>query len=421
MDVRKLAHEAINKILEKGGYSNIVINEYLSKYELTKEDKALFTILVLGTVEKKISIDYYIQDYLTKKQKTWVLNLLRMGVYQLVYLNIPEHVVVNETVNVANIKDKYIGKFVNAVLRNFLRNPLKSIDNLGELDYLSIKYSYPKWLVAYLLKDYDSQTVIKIFEENEDKKKTSIRINNLKSNYDEVAKILTNDGIEFSRHELVNNGLVVNKSIVNHSLFLSGKVTIQDIASQKVSEVLNPSKGSIVLDICSAPGGKTSHLADIMNNTGEIHACDVHEHKLKLMKTNFKRLGVENVKLQLIDGRMIKDHVKSGAFDYILADLPCSGLGVLGHKVDVKYNINIESIEEIIKLQEEILNSTADLLKVGGYYVYSTCTINKAENEEQVKKFLESHLNYEKIEEHVYLPFEYHTDGFYICKMRRNK
>lgn len=421
MDVRKLALEAINKILEKGGYSNIVINEYLSKYELTKEDKALFTILVLGTVEKKISIDYYIQDYLTKKQKTWVLNLLRMGVYQLVYLNIPEHVVVNETVNVANIKDKYIGKFVNAVLRNFLRNPLKSIDNLGELDYLSIKYSYPKWLVAYLLKDYDSQTVIKIFEENEDKKKTSIRINNLKSNYDEVAKILTNDGIEFSRHELVNNGLVVNKSIVNHSLFLSGKVTIQDIASQKVSEVLNPSKGSIVLDICSAPGGKTSHLADIMNNTGEIHACDVHEHKLKLMKTNFKRLGVENVKLQLIDGRMIKDHVKSGAFDYILADLPCSGLGVLGHKVDVKYNINIESIEEIIKLQEEILNSTADLLKVGGYYVYSTCTINKAENEEQVKKFLESHLNYEKIEEHVYLPFEYHTDGFYICKMRRNK
>ena len=421
MDVRKLALEAINKILEKGGYSNIVINEYLSKYELTKEDKALFTILVLGTVEKKISIDYYLQDYLTKKQKTWVLNLLRMGVYQLVYLNIPEHVVVNETVNVANIKDKYIGKFVNAVLRNFLRNPLKSIDNLGELDYLSIKYSYPKWLVAYLLKDYDSQTVIKIFEENEDKKKTSIRINNLKSNYDEVAKILTNDGIEFSRHELVNNGLVVNKSIVNHSLFLSGKVTIQDIASQKVSEVLNPSKGSIVLDICSAPGGKTSHLADIMNNTGEIHACDVHEHKLKLMKTNFKRLGVENVKLQLIDGRMIKDHVKSGAFDYILADLPCSGLGVLGHKVDVKYNINIESIEEIIKLQEEILNSTADLLKVGGYYVYSTCTINKAENEEQVKKFLESHLNYEKIEEHVYLPFEYHTDGFYICKMRRNK
>lgn len=421
MDVRKLALDAINKILEDGGFSNIVINEFLSKYEFSKEDKALFTILVLGTVEKKITIDYYLEDYLTKKQKPWVLNLLRMGIYQLVFLNIPEHVVVNETVNVANIKDKYIGKFVNAVLRNFLRNPIKSLDQLDELDYLSIKYSYPKWLVAYLLKDYDKEIVIKIFEENEDKKKTSIRVNTLKSNVEEVIKILENEEIEYTKHELVRNGLVVSKNIVNHSLFLSGKVTIQDIASQKVSEVLNPVPNSIVLDICSAPGGKTAHLADIMKNTGEIHACDVHEHKLKLMKTNFKRLGVENVKLQLIDGRMIKDHVKSEAFDYILADLPCSGLGVLGHKVDIKYNISLDSIEEIITLQEEILNATCDLLKAGGYYVYSTCTINKAENEEQIKKFLESHPNYEKVEEHLYLPFEYHTDGFYICKMRRNK
>ncbi|MFA5542815.1 MAG: 16S rRNA (cytosine(967)-C(5))-methyltransferase RsmB [Bacilli bacterium] len=421
MNVRKLALEAIVKIVDKGGYSNIVVNEYLTKYELPKEEKALFTILVLGTVEKMITLDYYLEDFLKKKQKPWVINLLRMGIYQLVFLNIPEHAVVNETVEVANTKDKFVGKFVNAVFRSFLRAEVKDIEKLEGIEYLSVKYSYPQWLVSYLLKDYSYNQVIKIFEENEDNKKTSIRVNTLKSSNEEVIKILEEDGIEYSISSLVENGIIVNKSIISHSLFINGKITVQDIASQKVSEVINPQHESKILDLCSAPGGKTMHLASIMENTGEIYACDIHEHKIKLMKSNFRKLGVNNVKLQLVDARNIRNYVKKESFDYILADLPCSGLGVLGHKVDLKYNINLDSIEEIITLQEEILETTKDLVKVGGYYVYSTCTINKKENEEQIEKFLLSNDNYEKVEEVMYLPYEHHTDGFYICKMRRNR
>jgi 16S rRNA (cytosine967-C5)-methyltransferase len=420
MNIRKLALEAIERILNKGGYSNIVINEYLTKYELSPEEKALFTKLVMGTVESKLTLEFYLEPYLRKKQKPWIHNLLLMSVYQLVYLNIPEYAIVNESVNIANLKDRLLGSFVNAVLRNFLRNNIRSMDTLDDIQGLSIKYSYPSWLVAYLLKDYSYEEVTKIFEVNALVKKTAIRVNTLKASLDEVKAELEKSEISFSTSPLVTDGLIVEKNVINHPLFTSGKITIQDIASQLTSVVLNPHEGSLILDLCSAPGGKAAHLAGIMNNTGEIYACDVFEHKLKLMKRNFKRLGVTNVNLQLIDARKVQEHVKAEAFDYVLADLPCSGLGVLGHKVDLKYHLTLDSINEIIELQKEILENTYMLVKKGGYYLISTCTINKSENEEQVANFLKNHPDFEKVEEKTILPFMYDTDGFYICKMRRN-
>ncbi len=420
MNVRKLALEAINRILNKGGYSNIVINEFFNKYELTNEEKALFTRLVLGTIEYKLTLEYYLEPFLKKKQKPWIHNLLLMSAYQIVYLNIPEHAIVNESVSIANLKDRSIGSFVNAVLRNFLRTEIRGFDNLDDLNKLSIKYSYPSWLVAYLLKDYKYEDVQKIFEENSLIRSTSIRVNTLKSSLDEVMNVFDGEGIKYKKNNLVTNGLMIDRNIINHSLFSSGKIIIQDIASQKVSEVLNPKKNSIIIDLCAAPGGKSSHIASIIENQGTIYACDIHDHKLKLMERNFKKLGVNCVKTQLVDARLVKDFVKQESFDYVLADLPCSGLGVLGHKVDLKYHMTLESIDEIIQLQEEILSSCSNLVKKGGYLVVSTCTINKKENEEQVRNFLKNNKNYEIEEEMTILPYMYHTDGFYICKLRRN-
>jgi len=419
MNPRRLALDAISKILDKGGYSNIVINEYLQKYELNPDDRALFTKLVLGTVEKKLTLEYFLEPFLHKKQKPWVLNLLLMSIYQLVELNIPDYAVVNEAVEIARIKNQQIASFVNAVLRNFLRNEVRSFTGLDELDYLSIKYSYPKWLVAYFLKDYDFEITEKIFLEFAKEKHQAIRVNTLKATKDEVINELQKEKINYQDSGLVKNGLIVEESIINHPLFTEGKVIIQDLASQLVSEIINPEENSIILDLCSAPGGKASHLASMMNNTGSIHACDIHPHKLKLMEENFKKLGVTNVTLQLIDARLIKDYVKEEAFDYVLADLPCSGLGVLGHKVDLKYHLQYEAILDIIKLQKEILDSTYMLVKKGGYFIISTCTLNKLENENQVKEFLTNHPFFEIVEEKTILPFEYGTDGFYICKLRR--
>ena len=421
VNIRKLALQAIERIIYKGGYANIVINEYLTKYELDDNDRRLFTKVVLGTVEKRITLAYYLEPFLKKKQKPVINCLLLMSVYQLVYLNIPDHVVVNESVKIANSTDRMIGNFINAVLRNFLRNELRTHDNLDEIQKLSVEYSYPTWLVAYLLKDYDYETVTKILQTNDEVKNDAIRINTLKANYDEVIDVLNKEKIEYQISDLVNDGLIVSKSMVNHQLFKEGKITVQDIASQMVTEITNPEENSLVIDLCSAPGGKTSHMAAWMNNTGTIYACDIHQHKIKLMEKNFKRLGVNNVKLQLIDARNVKDVVKEESFDYVVCDMPCSGLGVMGHKCDLKYNITHEAIEEIIKLQREILVSSYPLIKKGGYLTVSTCTINKSENEEQIAFLLKQFPDLQVEYQNTILPFEYNTDGFFICKLKKGE
>ena len=419
MNIRKLACEAIEQILYKGAFVNITISEYFNKFDLSKEEKALFTVLVMGTVEKKISLAYFLEPYLKKKQKPWVYVILLMSTYQIVYMRVENHYVVNEAVNLGNIKDRALGGFINAVLRNLLRHDLREISADDEIKYLSLKYSYPTWLVSYLLKDYSFLEVERLFTYNENTKKCAIRVNTLLSSKDEVINYLEENNIEYEISDLVENGIIASVPLIDSSLFKEGKITIQDIASQKVAEVLAPSKGSLVLDMCSAPGSKTAHISAIMQNTGTIYACDVYQHKIKLMKSNFKRLGVTNVKTQLIDARKLTSIVKKESFDYILLDMPCSGLGVMGHKVDLKYNLTYEAIEEIIKLQKELIDASYTLLKKGGKLLISTCTINKSENEEQVEYLTKNHSDMKVDEMHTYMPYDYNTDGFFICKLSK--
>lgn len=424
MNVRKLAVEALDKILDKGAYSNIIVNEYLSKFELSSEDKGLFTNLIYGTLQNLITIEYYLEPFLVKKKpKHYIMNLLCMAVYQIVYLDIPNYAILDETVKIARLKDERIASFVNGVLRNFLRNPLNDIEELkikgNNMRYLSVKYSHPEWLIAFFLKDYKMECLEQILAENNKVKYDAIRVNTLKSDKETVIKNLEENNIPYENIDIVKNGLIIKKPIFETEMFKNGLVTIQDISSQMVSEIANPDKNSIIIDLCSAPGGKSAHLAAIMNNTGRIFSCDVYPNKIKLMKDLFKRLGVTNATCEQIDAREVSSIVKEESFDYVIADVPCSGLGVISHKIDLKYRINLDSINEIIALQKEILAKTKDLVKKGGYYIYSTCTINKDENEKMIKAFISENNNFEVVFEKQILPQDYHSDGFYICKMRR--
>lgn len=420
MNIRKLALEAIEKILASKAYSNLAVSEYLTKYELSATDKALFSKIVYGTIQNLLTLEYYLDPYIGhKKQKPWVKYLLYLSVYQLYYLHIPEYAVVNEAVDIANVKDRAVGSFVNAVLHNVLRNERRSFQGLDEITYLSVRYSYPAWLISYILKDYDYETTENILKEYSEPKEEAIRINTLKTDKETVKSVLERDGIRYREISFVQNGMNVDTAIQNHKLFQEGLVTIQDASAQRVAEIVSPERGDAVLDVCSAPGGKAAHLSSLMENTGTIHACDIHPHKIRLMENLFQRLGVTNVKCQLVDARHLSDLVRAETFDKILADVPCSGIGVLSHKPDLKYHISLEGISEIRDLQKEIIDSTWELVKKGGFYIYSTCTINKEENEQQMEEFLRTHPDAEKIQEETILPLQYHSDGFYICKIRR--
>ena len=240
------------------------------------------------------------------------------------------------------------------------------------------------------------------------------RINTLKVDIDTLCSKLKSDGIEFENEDVI---IQTKVSLINTAYFKEGLIIAQDVSSIKVGQVVNPKKGAKVLDACSAPGGKSLHIAAIMENTGSITSCDVYEHKLNKIVDNANKLGVKIITPLLADAT---SYIYKEEYDYVLADVPCSGLGVIGHKPDLKYHITIKDIEDINKLQKQIIRHVKDYVKDGGILVYSTCTINKLENEWLIKDFLNEHKEFVKLEEEIILPNEY-QDGFYICKMRKEK
>ncbi|MGI6710645.1 MAG: 16S rRNA (cytosine(967)-C(5))-methyltransferase RsmB [Bacilli bacterium] len=420
MNARRFALEAIEKIIREKAFSNLVVNEYLNKFSLSKEDRRFFTQLVYGTVENQILLNYYLEPYIGQKsQKTWVKILLYMSVYQIVFMKMADYAVVNESVEIASIKNKHIGSFVNAVLRNFLRNELRTFEGLDEITELSIKYSYPIWIIKTFLNDLSYEKVKKILEENASVKKTHIRVNTLKSTNSKVEKFLIGRNYELEKSKLVKNGYIVDGVLLKSELFEDGSITFQDISSQLVAEVVNPKGLDLVVDLCSAPGGKTSHMSAIMDNKGKIIACDIYQHKANLMKKTFERLGCTNIEINIIDGREIKSIVEKETVDALIIDAPCSGLGVIRDKPDIKFKLSDESIQEVIKIQKELLESSYEIVKKGGSLTYSTCTINSYENQKQIASFLKKHPDFEKEYEKLILPYEYHSDGFYICKLRK--
>lgn len=430
-NVRSLSLKIITDILDNDAYSNIVINKELTASDLNRLDSALLTNIVYGTIKNKMLLEFYLQPFIEKKKvKRWVKYLMLMTIYQLVFLDkIPDHAAINEAVKIAKKRGGMtLSKFVNAVLRNFQRTELRSLDELkSRKQYLSIKYSFPTEILDIFIHDYGFDEVENILLALNQSPNNTLRVNNYLSDIDYVKSELDKLEIDYSTGLLSKNCLHIKSGNIAHlNIYKEGLVSIQDESSMKAVEILDPTPNSTVLDACSAPGGKTTYLGEIMDNTGKIYAHDLYEHKIQLINNYKKRVGLTNIEASVNDALELTDTYEENTFDYILVDAPCSGLGVIKRKPEIKYTKSIDDINEIIRVQTEILNEVKNLLKPGGILVYSTCTINKAENENQVSNFLENNINFELVtDQHIsgmmtILPMEYNSDGFFISKMIRN-
>lgn len=410
------AYRILNQYFEDESFLNIALNEELKKSELKREDKDLCTTIVYGTIQNLLAIQYQLQPYIKgKRVKKKIKTLLYLSLYQLIYLDkIPEYAVINEAVNIAKKQGYQTSKFVNAVLRNFVRNERRSLEGLDELERISIETSHPLWMVKMFNKQYGLEKTKKICLEDNTPPTRSGRVNTLKASKEELLK----EGC-FKEGTLSKDALLYNKgNLALTSYFKEGKVTIQDESSQLVARLLDPQKTDYVLDMCSAPGSKTTHLSALMENQGEIEAYDLYEHKVKLVEYNLRRLGVKNVHIQAGDSTKLKEVYPEKTFDRILLDAPCSGFGVLKRKPEIKYH-DSSIMDGLVSLQALLLENAYYLLKNDGTMVYSTCTINKKENELMIQKFIEKHPDMEVIKQRTILNYEYHTDGFFMCKMKK--
>ena len=408
----QLARDAITRIINEEAYTNLVVSEVIEKHSLTEHERRLFTKIVYGTVEKYLLLDYYLKPYTQgKRLKPYLKNTLRMGVYMLFFMDIANHFVVNELVKMVKKKDYKGSQLVNAIFRSILKQELPSIKASSYLEELSIKYSYPQSLVEEIYKQYPSD-IESILNMDYKQNYNIYRINTLKTSVEEVVEYLNTKSIKYM---IDKTTIWVENSLINDVLFKDGMIIAQDASSQKVGFIANPSPGDRVLDACSAPGGKACHMGTIMNNQGEIVCLDVYDHKIELIKENASIQGISIIKPMVQDSRTYEP---IELFDIIVIDAPCSGLGVMDHKVDLKYRMNAESMNGLVNLQKEILENLHKYVKLNGYLVYSTCTINQNENNKQMDEFIKNHPNYEKIYEEQILPNNL-GDGFYICKLQR--
>lgn len=432
--MRKLAVEILSKIDDENANSTRLLNEF-SK-DLSLIDKKFLREIVYGTLENRIYIDYIIKKLCKiriKKFDKKILNILRISIYQILFMDkVPCFAILNEAVNLSKIfKLKKFSSFVNGSLRNFLRNKDKflKIEKDNILDEFSLKYSINKELLEILIKDYGKKKTEEILENALLKPHFSIRISSFKKNEKFIVDGLKNLGYNLEKCTFLKNTYFVKNptDILKTEYFLNGDFTVQDVGSILVVDVLNPKENKNVLDICAAPGGKTAHMAFLMKNKGKILANDIVESKLKKIDENIKRLNIKNVTLLNFDASEFKEELKE-KFDFILCDLICSGSGVIDRKPEIKLFRNKEQIENIIKIQKKIFENSVKYLKNGGEIVYSTCSILKCENEENIKYFLENNKNLklEKInfleKEMDYiklLPKKEKHNGFFIAKFKK--
>lgn len=410
------AYKILNQYFLDSSYLNLALNEQLTSSHLNRKDKDLCTTIVYGTIQNLLYLQYQLEPYIKgKKVKRKIKTLLLMSLYQLIYLNkIPEYAIINEAVEIAKKENYHASQFVNAILRNFKRNPLKSLEQLDEIQRLSIETSHPEWMVKMFIKQYGIEKTKKICYENNTVPMRSARINTLKATKEELLQ-----DKHFKESLLSVDGLLYQKgNIAQTDYFKKGFITIQDESSQLVAPLLAPKENEYVLDMCGAPGSKTTHLAQLMNNTGTIDVYDLYEHKIKLIEKNCQRLGVTNVRTHVYDATLLDEIYQAKTFDCILLDAPCSGLGVLKRKPEIKFHSS-SIMDELIPLQTKLLEKAYYLLKNNGTMVYSTCTINKKENDFMIDQFIKNHPDMYVISKRTILNFEYHTDGFFMCKMKK--
>lgn len=433
-NARLLAVQLLDKTFQKNGFSNIVLDSALSGEELSAQDKKFCTAVYYGVIERKITLDHIISEYCSQPKKLdgTVINILRAGLYQLVYMDsVPDNAAVDESVKLAKkMKRMKFSGLVNAVLRNFIRNGKTYELPKKKYDRLSVEYSAPVWLIKKLTDEYGGNYAKAVLESSVKKPPVAIRLNPLRA--DEKILAENSQGYEFSKDSVIQNcyELISGGDITAISAFEKGMFHVQDKASQLCCMALNPQKNDIVLDICSAPGGKTFTMAELMENTGCVYAFDLYEKRVGLIKSGAERLGLTNIKAEVGDASVFNENIPQA--DKILCDVPCSGLGVIRRKPEIKYK-NPDEFRGLPEIQYSILENASKYLKKGGELVYSTCTLNKAENEEVIEKFLKNHSDFEPVDflknlgepftdfKAVLSPQYFNCDGFFISKIKRIK
>ena len=384
MSVKYVAMKLIS-FVDKGSYSNIVLNDAFKEFYLTAKEKAFITEIFYGVLRNKNFLDYMIEKNTKVIKKEWIRNLLRISIYQLTFMSSDAKGVVWEATEIAKKHGIAISKFINGTLRNYLRNKDLEIKKLHDEKNYEILYSIPLYFCDILEKQYGSENLNQAIISLKKIPYLSVRVNKLKYSEEEFEEFLKEKDIQIIKKVdsvyYVNSGLIINSKE-----FKEGKIIAQDASSYLAAKNLGAKSYDLVLDICAAPGGKTAVLAEEMENKGEIIAIDIHQHKKKLIEENMKKLGIDIVKATVLDARNVNKQGRK--FDKILVDVPCSGYGVIRKKPEILYTKNRENVEELASLQLEILNSAADILKNGGELIYSTCTIISQENTENVEKFL---------------------------------
>lgn len=438
MNCRKVAINILERIINEGAYSNIILSNELNNSDLSDKDKALVTEIVYGTLRRLKTIDTiiasFVKDISIMDKK--ILNILRVAVYQMNYLDkVPSYAACNEAVEEAKeISDKD-SKLVNGILRNFVKKEGKfDIVFRNKIDEIAFDLSFEPWMVRMFIKQYGEHEALEILEGLNNTPKMTVRVNSIKGDYEEVYEELEEAGYNIEEGCICPEAISIKggKGIENNQAFVDGKITVQDESAMLISPLLDLEEGMKVLDLCCAPGGKTTHIGELLNNTGEVLGFDLHENKLELVKENYERLGITNIKLAQMDATKLDAKLVSYA-DRVLLDVPCSGIGIIRKKPEIKWTKKRKDLKEIVEVQREILENAWEYLKTGGVMVYSTCTLNKEENEENIKWFLSKHkdatiekvfigkganLCYDQMGTLTILPNEY-MDGFYIAKISK--
>lgn len=426
---RNIALKSLYEINTKQAYSNIVLDKFINenREKLSNLDINFISELVYGVVTWKLTLEYIIQKYSKtkiKKMSDWVKNILYLGSYQIIFLDkVPKSAAVNESVNLCKKYNfKSVG-LVNAILRKIEKSDYKEISNItNSITRISLKYSMPEWIVKKFCDEYGEEETANICQNLNLRPNISVRINRLKGKMDLGEKGILEDF----------RTITGTKNITKTKEYIEGNITIQDEAAGLSSFVLAPKEGEIVLDACSAPGGKTTYLAELMHNKGKIVACDIYEERLKQVEQNAKRLGIDIIQTEVHDATKLKEEYVE-KFDKILLDVPCLGLGVIRRKPDIKWNRQEEDIKEISDIQFNILKTCSKYLKKNGTLVYSTCSMLKEENDAIIEKFIkEEKFETVNIEEQIpnefskittnnmvqFLPSQNH-DGFFITMLKK--
>ena len=433
-----LRNKVLNMLLEIDDkkQSHIVLKETLDSLKhLEKNQRAFVTRLFRGTIERQIELDYIIDAFSktpTGKMKKVIKYILRMSVYQLKYMDsVPVSAVCNEAVKLT-VKRKFNGLkgFVNGVLRNIANN-INSVEYpKNEMEMLSVKYSVPQWIIDMWNEQYGNEQTVKMLSGIYSRTETTVRCNESKAPVEDIIKSLKYADVEVKKSEIYDKALFISNynSLTDLDVFNSGMITVQDLSSMMVGLAANPKEGDYVIDVCAAPGGKTLHISEMMNRTGTVEARDLTKYKVNLINDNIKRLGNKNIITKVMDATVMDEKSIEKA-DIVIADLPCSGLGVINKKSDIKYNVSKEQILELVKLQRKILTVVSKYVKKGGTLIFSTCTVNKYENDENVE-WIEKNLPFKPLslgenfpeitdrrKNHVQIfTGDYGMDGFFISK-----